>query len=207
VAEASPESTAEATLVAIAAPPAAVAPIAAPAPSSSGPAATIADDPLKAVDTLRAIFAQKLKKTIGEIPMGKSIKDLVQGKSTLQNEILGDLQLEFACTPPFRPVTTAHSASIQADWSRDSSEERCLEYATSVKAHRSKAWGLGPSRSDGVLLLATTMEPPKRLGSAPKQRRGWIPLFLVTLNRLVSHFLLVVLGEVVAEEEEAEEAQ
>jgi len=27
---------------------------------------------------------------------------------------------------------------------------------TSIKAHLSKTWGLGPSRSDGVLLLGTT---------------------------------------------------
>jgi fatty acid synthase subunit alpha, fungi type len=32
---------------------------------------------------------------------------------------------------------------------------------TSIKGHLLKAWGLGPSRSDGVLLLGTTMEPAK----------------------------------------------
>jgi fatty acid synthase subunit alpha len=36
---------------------------------------------------------------------------------------------------------------------------------TSIKAHLSKVWGLGPSRLDGVLLLGTMMEPTKRLGS------------------------------------------
>jgi fatty acid synthase subunit alpha len=180
VAEASPESTAEATPVAIAATPAAVAPIATPAPSSSGSAAAIADEPRKAVDTLQAIIAQKLKKTIGEIPMGKSIKDLVQGKSTLQNEILGDLQLEFASPPekgeelPLEELGSALSSGYNGALSKHTSGlvSRLVGgkmpggfNATSVKAHISKAWGLGPSRSDGVLLLATTMEPPKRLGS------------------------------------------
>jgi fatty acid synthase subunit beta len=28
-------------------------------------------------------------------------------------------------------------------------------------AYLSKSWGLGSSRSDGVLLLETTLEPPK----------------------------------------------
>ena len=74
------------------------APVAAPTPSA-GPAATIADEPLKAVETLRAIIAQKLKKSLDEISLSKSIKDLVGGKSTLQNEILGDLQLEFSSAP------------------------------------------------------------------------------------------------------------
>jgi fatty acid synthase subunit alpha len=34
-----------------------------------------------------------------------------------------------------------------------------------IKGYLSKSWGLGPSREDGVLLLGTTMEPTKRLGS------------------------------------------
>lgn len=33
------------------------------------------------------------------MPLSKSIKDLVGGKSTLQNEILGDLQMEFTSAP------------------------------------------------------------------------------------------------------------
>jgi fatty acid synthase subunit alpha len=36
---------------------------------------------------------------------------------------------------------------------------------TSIKAHLSKAWGLGLTRSDGVLMLGTTTEPTKHLGS------------------------------------------
>jgi fatty acid synthase subunit beta len=44
---------------------------------------------------------------------------------------------------------------------------------TSIKGHLSKAWGLGPSRSDGVLLLTTTMEPAKRLGSEA-EAKAWL---------------------------------
>ena len=68
-------------------------------PASSGPAAPVADEPIKAIDVLRVIIAQKLKKTIEEIGLTKAIKDLVGGKSTLQNEILGDLQAEFGAAP------------------------------------------------------------------------------------------------------------
>ena len=57
------------------------------------------DVPIKAIDILLVIVAQKLKKRADEIPFSKSIKDLVGGKSTLQNEILGDLQQEFASAP------------------------------------------------------------------------------------------------------------
>ena len=49
------------------------------------------DVPIKAINILLIIVAQKLKKRMDEIPLSKSIKDLVGGKSTLQNQILGDL--------------------------------------------------------------------------------------------------------------------
>jgi len=40
-----------------------------------------------------------LKKAVNEIPLSKSNKDFVGGKSTLQNEILGDLGQEFSSAP------------------------------------------------------------------------------------------------------------
>src|SRR2546423_11288488 len=61
---------------------------AAPPAASAGPAAAVADAPVGAVDILRALVAQKLKKPLADIPLSKAIKDLVGGKSTLPNEIL-----------------------------------------------------------------------------------------------------------------------
>jgi fatty acid synthase subunit alpha len=69
-------------------PPAAAAPVAAPS-ASAEPAAQVGDAPVQAIDIIRSIVAQKLKKSISDIPLTKAIKDLVNGKSTLQNEILG----------------------------------------------------------------------------------------------------------------------
>ncbi|KIM72031.1 hypothetical protein PILCRDRAFT_82243, partial [Piloderma croceum F 1598] len=65
----------------------------------SGPAMSVDDIPIKANDVLNVIVAQKLKKKVEEVPLSKSIKDLVGGKSILQNEILGDLQMEFMSAP------------------------------------------------------------------------------------------------------------
>jgi fatty acid synthase subunit alpha len=58
------------------------APVAAPMPAaaSSGPAASVPDVPVGAVDILRALIAQKLKKQIADIPLSKAVKDLVGGK-------------------------------------------------------------------------------------------------------------------------------
>ena len=42
-----------------------------------------------------------------------------------------------------------------------------------IKGYLGKTWGLGPLRSDGVLLLGLTMEPPKRLGSEA-EAKAWL---------------------------------
>jgi fatty acid synthase subunit alpha len=173
-AESVPEATTAGASTAI---PAASVPVASPAPS--GPAASIEDVPIRASDVLDVIVAQKLKK-VEEVPLSKSIKDLVGGKSTLQNEILGDLQMEFASAPekgeelPLEELGSALGVGYSGALGKYTSGlvSRMVGgkmpggfNITSIKAHLSKTWGLGPSRSDGVLLLGTTMEPAKRLGS------------------------------------------
>jgi fatty acid synthase subunit alpha len=51
------------------------------------------------LEYISVIVAQKLKKKVKEVPLSKSIKDLVGGKSTLQNKVLGDLQQELTSAP------------------------------------------------------------------------------------------------------------
>lgn len=164
--------------------------LAAPAapPPSAGPVASIADEPLKAVDTVRTIVAQKLKKGITEVPLSKSIKDLVGGKSTLQNEILGDLQLEFTSAPekgeelPLDELGAALGSNYSGTLGKHTSGlvSRLVGgkmpggfNLSAVKAYLSKAWGLGSARADGLLLVGLTMEPTKRLGSEA-EAQAWL---------------------------------
>ncbi|KAK5104892.1 beta subunit of fatty acid synthetase [Lithohypha guttulata] len=153
--------------------------VAAPA-ASSGPAAAVSDAPVSAVDIVRALIAQKLKKPLNDIPLSKAIKDLVGGKSTLQNEILGDLGKEFGSTPE-KPEDTPLDelgASMQATFNGQLGKQSQSLVArlvsskmpggfniTAVRKHLETKFGLGAGRQDGVLLLALTMEPPARLGS------------------------------------------
>ncbi|THV07258.1 fatty acid synthase [Dendrothele bispora CBS 962.96] len=171
--------------------PSAPTPVAAPVAVPAAPvaaAASIEDAPVRAVDILTVIVAQKLKKQANEIVMSKSIKDLVGGKSTLQNEILGDLQQEFASAPekgeelPLEELGAALGSGHSGNLGKYSSGlvARMLGAkmpggfnSSAVKAYLSKSWGLGTSRSDAVLLLGTTMEPPKRLGSEP-EAKAWL---------------------------------
>ncbi|KAL4904244.1 hypothetical protein BDW74DRAFT_155359 [Aspergillus multicolor] len=180
-----PESTPEAAAApAASAPSAAVAAVPAPAASASsaGPAAPVEDAPVTALDVVRTLVAQKLKKALSDVPLNKAIKDLVGGKSTLQNEILGDLGKEFGSTPE-KPEDTPLDelgASMQATFNGQLGKQSSSLIArlvsskmpggfniTAVRKYLETRWGLGSGRQDGVLLLALTMEPASRIGSEP----------------------------------------
>jgi fatty acid synthase subunit alpha len=60
------------------------------------------DLPLGVEEFLRIVVALKAKKGVEEVPASKSIKEIAGGKSTLQNEILADLQKEFGDNFPER---------------------------------------------------------------------------------------------------------
>ncbi|OSS54438.1 hypothetical protein B5807_00377 [Epicoccum nigrum] len=178
--EAAPAASGGAPAAAASSAPAAAAPAAAASAPSAGPAAQVPDAPVTATDILRALVAQKLKKPLMDIPLSKAIKDLVGGKSTLQNEILGDLGKEFGSTPE-KPEDTPLDelgASMQATFNGQLGKQSSSLIArmvsskmpggfniTAVRKHLETRWGLAQGRQDGVLLLAITSEPAARLGS------------------------------------------
>ncbi|KAI0417474.1 fatty acid synthase subunit alpha [Xylaria grammica] len=161
-------------------PAASAAPVAtAPAPSA-GPAAAVPDSPITALEIVRALIAQKLKKPFLEVPLAKAIKDLVGGKSTLQNEILGDLGKEFGSTPekpedtPLDELSALMQATFNGQLGKHSQSlvARLVSSKmpggfniTLVRKYLETRWGLASGRQDGVLVLAITMEPPSRLPS------------------------------------------
>ncbi|KAJ5110717.1 hypothetical protein N7532_001252 [Penicillium argentinense] len=150
-----------------------------PTPAAEAPAG-VEDAPVTAVDVLRSLVAQKLKKSLADVPLTKAIKDLVGGKSTLQNEILGDLGKEFGSTPekpedtPLDELGAAMQATFNGQLGKQSSSLIARTVSskmpggfniTAVRKYLETRWGLGSGRQDGVLLLAITMEPASRLGS------------------------------------------
>ncbi|KAH6616540.1 hypothetical protein C7974DRAFT_401961 [Boeremia exigua] len=178
--EAAPAASGGAPAAASSAPAAAAAPVAAAPAPGAGPAAQVPDAPITATDILRALVAQKLKKPLMDIPLSKAIKDLVGGKSTLQNEILGDLGKEFGSTPekpedtPLDELGAAMQATFNGQLGKQSSSliARMVSSKmpggfniTAVRKHLETRWGLAQGRQDGVLLLAITNEPAARLGS------------------------------------------
>lgn len=77
--ESEPAAEPAASSSAPAAPAAAPAAPAAAPPAGAGPAAAVEDAPITAVDVLRSLVAQKLKKSLADVPLSKAIKDLVGG--------------------------------------------------------------------------------------------------------------------------------
>ncbi|KAJ3199242.1 3-oxoacyl-[acyl-carrier-protein] synthase, partial [Entophlyctis luteolus] len=157
--------------------------------TSSASASAVSDAAISAAEILFALIAQKLKKPLAEVSPTKSIKDLVGGKSTLQNEILGDLGAEFgnvlaekAEELPLKEVASAlqnsHSGSLGKTSSSligklVSGKMPAGFGMNSVKAHLKGAFGLGPKRSEGVLVHGLTMEPASRF-SSESEAKAWL---------------------------------
>lgn len=102
------------------------------------------------------------------------------GKSTLQNEILGDLGKEFGSTPekpedtPLDELGAAMQQTFDGNLGKTtqgliarliSSKMPGGFNITTARKYLETRWGLASGRQDGVLLLGITMEPPARLGS------------------------------------------
>lgn len=160
--------------------PAAAAAAPAPAPAASGPVADVADEPITAGLVLHTLVAHKLKKALNDIPMSKAIKDLVGGKSTVQNEILGDLGKEFGTTPekpedtPLQELADQFQDTFNGSLGKQTSSlvarlmSSKMPGGFSVGAARKylqSRWGFQSGRQDAVLLHALTNEPAQRLAT------------------------------------------
>ncbi|KAK9765807.1 fatty acid synthase alpha subunit Lsd1 [Basidiobolus ranarum] len=187
------EDEAPAAPAVTAAAPKAAAPVsapvaAAPAPVARGPASAVSDAPITATEVLHVIIAQKLKKSLDEVPLSKAVKDLVGGKSTLQNEILGDLQKEFGNVPEKSEETTLEelgknlgngfSGSLGKHTSTLVSKMMSSKMPggftlTNARGYLSSTYGLGNGRTEAVLLYGLTMEPATRLGSE-SEATAWL---------------------------------
>ena len=157
--------------------------------ASSETVTTVSDIPVSATEIVHAIIAQKLKKTVGEVPLSKSVKDLVSGKSTLQNEILGDLQKEFNNTVPekaeessleevgsllngtFTGTLGKHTNSLIAKLIASKMPGGFT--LNDVKTYLNSSYGLGSGRTDGALLVAITMEPTTRFNTET-EAKTWL---------------------------------
>ena len=164
---------------------------AAPAPVAAAPAAAaseIPDQPVPVALIIHTLVAQKLKKSLDQVSFSKAIKDLVGGKSTVQNEILGDLGKEFGSAPekseeiPLQELAETMQESFNGELGKQSSSliNRLLASkmpggftVTVARKYLQTRYGLAKGRQDSVLLFGLTNEPDSRIGSEPEAKQFW----------------------------------
>ncbi|KAJ2457441.1 hypothetical protein GGF42_002673, partial [Coemansia sp. RSA 2424] len=166
------------------------APAVAEVSGSAGAAASapLVDAPLQALDVVHAIVAHKTKRALADVSTLKSIKALVGGKSTLQNEIVGDLHKEFGSKVPdkaedlsLQDLAAAIGAfggglgkHTQAQLARLFSNKMPGGFSlSSARSVLQSAYGLGSQRQDALLLVALTMEPSDRL-AGDAEAKAWL---------------------------------
>ncbi|EED20866.1 fatty acid synthase subunit alpha, putative [Talaromyces stipitatus ATCC 10500] len=141
---------------------------------------SIADKPLSAIDIIVALIAHKLKKSWRELDRKQTIKQLAGGRSTLENEIVGDLGGEFGSVPDapenMELIELAAVIETQGMWSKSlgkttqamvnrlmSSKMPSGLGSGPVRDHLRSKWGLPPSRQSAILLRAVAQQPASRL--------------------------------------------
>ncbi|KAK2051457.1 thiolase-like protein [Colletotrichum caudatum] len=151
-------------------------------------AVDLEDTPLPVSAVILTIIAMKLKKPLDCIETTKSINQLVSaGRSTLANEIVGDLHAEFANKLPdradelqlselFEAIRKAHTGALGKKTSAlvasfASSKLPGSLNQSKVREFLHQRWGLGPMRQDAVLLLALAEQFDSRLPSDAAAKR------------------------------------
>ncbi|KAJ2440355.1 fatty acid synthase alpha subunit Lsd1, partial [Coemansia sp. RSA 2424] len=172
----------------------AVPAIASPQPAAEVAATSLArvavdDQPIQPLEVVRALIAHKLRCSLEAVSADRPIKDLVGGKSTLQNEIIGDLQKEFAnddlpekpeevplaelaqALLPLTQTLGRHSMSLIARMASSKLPGGFTKEA--ICSHLQLTYGLRPLRQLGLLLVSLTMEPATRLESEASAK-SWL---------------------------------
>ncbi|RAH70197.1 uncharacterized protein BO66DRAFT_451690 [Aspergillus aculeatinus CBS 121060] len=170
-------------------------------PSATAPThyAPSKDVTLSARHITLAMTAQKLRRPFDQVPMAKTIRDLsggMPGKSTLQNELTGDLVAEFGRVPegvedmslialgealqggfsgkPGKQMSMLISKFMSSKLPAGFNNQGAMQDFLKLK------WGLDKPQSIILLCFATTMEPASRLASADEVRSY--------LDGLVEHY-------------------
>ncbi|KAE8356278.1 hypothetical protein BDV28DRAFT_116600 [Aspergillus coremiiformis] len=143
------------------------------------------DMSLSASHVALALIAQKLRRPFDQVPMEKSIRELSAGKSTLQNELVGDLVSEFGRVPegvedmalttlgealqggfvgkPGRQMAALIARLILSKMPAGFNQQSMQDYICS-------RWGFTKSHTMIPICLATTIEPTTRLTNADAGR-------------------------------------
>lgn len=149
-------------------------------------AALVADIPMTAKNVIQCLVAQKLRKEFEKVSEDRSIKELCGGKSTLQNELLGDFGKEFGTLPdapedlPLASLAEAVDSKFSGKMGKQttaivgkviSAKMPAGFTQSAIRKYLEQTWGLGESRQTAVLVYSITAEPLARLSSTEDARK------------------------------------
>ncbi|KAJ1948217.1 fatty acid synthase alpha subunit Lsd1, partial [Linderina pennispora] len=134
------------------------------------------------------LVAQKLMKSLDDITDSKTIKELAGGKSTLQNEIVSELQKEFGKKVPDKAEEmplgdlAASIGAFSGALGKTPTTLIARMFAakmpggftqSSARAYLKSAYGFGAQRQTALFLVAVSMEPPSRITQEVEAKR-WL---------------------------------
>ncbi|KAL2206901.1 putative 3-oxoacyl-synthase [Sarocladium strictum] len=136
------------------------------------------DAPVTIIERFRAIVANTMRKPLAAVPMDGAIRSLAAGRSTIQNETIGNLEKEFGTLPAgaedmkledicsaVRESTSATKLGAHALSIIDRMISTKMPASTTIRSVRKnlqQRWSLPEGRQDSVLLLATALQPSHR---------------------------------------------
>ncbi|KAH7122773.1 hypothetical protein B0J11DRAFT_490138 [Dendryphion nanum] len=156
-----------------------------PAPIVAGP---IEDAPVTAADAVRTIVSIALKKPAKEVAFDQSIKALTGGRSTLQNEITGDLDAEFGGAPdgaeelPLNDLCSLLQKTCSGSLGKRTKSLADKFFSSKMPGgfNQNKAreflqseYGFATGRQDSIILTALHGPPAARLTSDPEAKQFW----------------------------------
>ncbi|KAH8892338.1 thiolase-like protein [Thozetella sp. PMI_491] len=155
----------------------------------STPADAVPDAPLTPLEIISSLVSIKLKRPLSQIAPSKSLSELSSGRSTLQNELVGDIASEFgsvsdgaeqlslaALAAGLQPVKNGTEfgktvSQLVARWI-SATMPAGFGVAT-MRDYFRVQWGLGPGRQHSVLLAAlvrSTIQPPPPLSTVSEAK-------------------------------------
>ncbi|KAK6086184.1 fatty acid synthase alpha subunit [Seiridium cupressi] len=142
-------------------------------------AVSVPDKVLQPIDVLTVLVAVALKKSAADIAKDQTIKALCGGRSTVQNEIIGDLTKEFGSLPDQpEDVALADLSATLADSGLGNKLGACTNALVgkvastklpagsniaSLRQYLETRWGFKQGLQDRVMLLAISRQPNTRL--------------------------------------------
>ncbi|KAK6822504.1 hypothetical protein PG987_014049 [Apiospora arundinis] len=175
----SPAPATAAILMPVPAQPSAAVPPPQPSPAAGMSAFDLPSKPLTPTDTITILVAVALKKPSSDIDASQTIKALCGGRSTVQNEIIGDLTKEFGSLPDQpEDIALADLGSLLSDSGLGTKLGGCsnsliAKLASSklpagsnmgtLRQYLDGRWSFKQDLQDRTMLLAISRQPASRL--------------------------------------------